>query len=88
MLHLFTCIYYHMRSLKQPSVAAKTLVANDKKTRETIQHGLQGTGIPCTRCVFHTGYLAHGNNKGEARGRSRQQSNSERGVRNIKEKNV
>ena len=27
-----------------------------------------GNGIPCTRCVSHTVYLAHGNSNGEARG--------------------
>ena len=25
------------------------------------------TGIPCTRSVSHTGYLTHGNSKGDAR---------------------
>ena len=31
------------------------------------EHGLQGPGLPCTGCVSHTGYLEHGNSKGEAR---------------------
>ena len=43
-------------------------------------------GIPCTRCVSHTGYLAHGNNKGKIKG-SRHQDNSKR-VRNRDERNV
>ena len=39
-------------------------------------------------CVFHTGFLAHGNSKGEARGRSRHQNNSRRVVRNLEKMNV
>ena len=27
-------------------------------------------GVPCTRCVSHTGYLAHGNSKDKTRGRN------------------
>ena len=33
-------------------------------------------GVWDTRCVSHTVYLAHGNCKDEARGRSRHKSNS------------
>ena len=40
------------------------------------------------RCVSHTGYFAHGNNKGRTRGRTRYQNNSTRVVRNIEEKDV
>ena len=40
------------------------------------------------RCVFHSGYLAHGNSKGEARGRIRQKNNSKRVGRNLKERTV
>ena len=45
-------------------------------------------GLPCTGCVFHIGYLVHGNSKGEARGRNRHKSNSKRVARNLKERNV
>ena len=41
----------------------------------TVQHELWGTGIPCTRCVSHTGYLTHGDD-----------NNSERVVRNLEER--
>ena len=54
------------------------------KIQCTIQHRLQGTGIPCTRCVSHTGYLAYGNSKDEAREISRHKNN----VRNPEERNV
>ena len=40
--------------------------------------------IPCTRCVSHTVYLAHGNSKGEARARNRHK----RVVRNMEERKV
>ena len=46
------------------------------------------TGIPCTRCVSHTGYIAHGNSKGETIGRSRHKNNGERRVGNMEEMNV
>ena len=39
------------------------------------------------RGVLHTGYLVHGNSKGKSRGRSRHKNNSERVVRNQKERN-
>ena len=39
-------------------------------------------------CVSHTRYLANGNSKGEARGRSRHKSNSKSVVRNLDESNV
>ena len=48
---------------------------------------IMGSGIPCTRCVSHTVYLAHEDNKGEARGRSRHKKNSKRFVRNLEERN-
>ena len=35
---------------------------------------------PMHGCVSHTGYLADGSSKGEARGRSRHRNNSERVV--------
>ena len=38
-------------------------------------------------CVSHTVYLAHGNSKGEARGRNRHKNNA-RVVRNLEERNV
>ena len=45
--------------------------------------------IPRTRCVFHTEFLAHGNSKGEARGRRKYKNSSiKRVVRNVKERNV
>ena len=33
--------------------------------------------------MYHTGYLAHGSSEGEARGRSRHENNTVRGVRNM-----
>ena len=39
-------------------------------------------------CVFLTGYLAHGNRKGEARGKSRYKNNSKRVVKNLEERNI
>ena len=44
-------------------------------------------GIPCTRCVSHTGYLVRGNSKGEARGRNTHRNNSNI-VRNMESNNV
>ena len=50
---------------------------------------VQETGIRCTRCASHTGYLAHLNKKGEAkRRRSRHNNNGRRIVRNLEERNV
>ena len=43
--------------------------------------------MPCTRCVSHTEYLAHGSSKDEARGRSRHNNNS-KVVRNVEGRNV
>ena len=40
------------------------------------------------RGVSHTGYLAHENSKGEARGRRRHKNNSKRVVRNMGERNA
>ena len=54
----------------------------------SIRYSLQVTGIPCKRCVSHTGYLAHGNNMGGAKRRSRHNRNSKRVVRNPDERNV
>ena len=56
--------------------------------QETIKYGLQGTGIPCTRCVSHTGYGSHGNSKGEIRGRSRHDNHSKIVARKMGERNV
>ena len=53
-----------------------------------IWHGLLGTEIPCPGCVSHSGYLAHGNSKGEVRGRNRHKSNTRRVVRILEERNV
>ena len=36
--------------------------------------------------LSHTGYLAHGNSEGEARGRSKHKNDIERGVRNMEER--
>ena len=41
-------------------------------------------GDTCTGCVSNTGYLAHGDSKGEARGRRRHKNNS-RVVRNLRQ---
>ena len=70
--------YYYIRSLKQSYVAGKKL----QKT-EMQEHQLKGRGIPCTRCVSHSRYLAHENSKGETRGRSRHKNNNNI-VRNMK----
>ena len=48
----------------------------------------QGTGISCTRCVSHTGYLQNENGNGEKRGRIRHQNNSKSVVKNLEERNV
>ena len=45
-------------------------------------------GISCTRCVSHTGYLAHKNSKDETRERSRHKNNSKRVARNLEKMNV
>ena len=39
-------------------------------------------------CTSHLGYLAHGNSKGEIRGRSRYKNNSKRVVRYMEGMNV
>ena len=39
-------------------------------------------------CVSHTGYLDHGNNKGEARGRSRRKDDSKIAMRYMERRNV
>ena len=49
-------------------------------------HELHRMGIPCMRCVSHTGYLVHGNSKSELRGRSRHNNKSKRVVKNLKER--
>ena len=38
--------------------------------------------------VSHTGYLAHGKSKGEARERNKHESNSKRVIRNLDERKV
>ena len=62
--------------------------ANSPRNTRDIQYGLQRTGMTCTRSLSHTGYLAHGNSKGEARGRNRHKNHRKRVVRNLKERNV
>ena len=42
--------------------------------------------IPCTRCLSHARYLAHGNSKGEARERGRHKRDRNRVVRNLEKK--
>ena len=44
-----------------------------------------GTGIPCKMCVIYTGYLTHGNSKGE---RGSRHKNNSRIVTDLGEKNV
>ena len=44
---------------------------NKRAMHKIYWHKLQGTGLSCTKCVSHTGYLTHGNSKGESRRRSR-----------------
>ena len=61
--------------------------SQNKKLQVTIYDELQGTGIPCMRCVSHTGYLAHGNSKGEAKERIMCQNNSKRVVWNVEGRN-
>ena len=38
----------------------------DRNTRDHLAQTI-GTCISCTRCASHTGFLAHGNSKGEAK---------------------
>ena len=71
---------YYIRGLRQSLVAAKTVEKTE--IRGATQHGLQGTRLPCTRCVSHTRYLAHVSSKGE--GRSRHKNNSNRGRSRLK----
>ena len=54
-------------------------VAKHQNTRDHLAW-TAGNGIPCTRCASLTGYLAHGNRKGEIRGRRRHKNNSKRVV--------
>ena len=56
-------------------------VAIDRNTRDHLASWTAGNWDPMHKvCVSHTGYLAHGNSKGETRGRSRNKNNSKRGV--------
>ena len=48
----------------------------------------KGTGVPCTRCLSSTGYLAHGNSEDSTRVKNRNMNNSMRGLIDIKEWNV
>ena len=62
--------YYYIRGLRVFSRCEDD--ANDRNTKGT-------SSIDCTkstRCVSHTVYHAHGNSKGEGRGRSRYKNNS------------
>ena len=71
------------------AIAMLPAIKDNYRNARTIQYGLQGTENPCTGCVSHTGYLAHWNNKGEARGRGRHKNNNSKSVvRNMKEKNL
>ena len=45
--------------------AVNTTLFKKTKIQGTNKYKLQGTGIPCTRCVSHTGYLAYGNGEKE-----------------------
>ena len=51
-----------------------------------IWYKLQGTGIPCTRCVSSTGYLSHG--KSKTRRLNRHQMNTKSGAWNIEKGNM
>ena len=62
--YLFTLV----RGLKQSQVNTG---CSQTEIQDTIQHRLERTRIPCTECVSHTAYLAHGKSNGEARGRNR-----------------
>ena len=44
------------------------------KNKGPAWFGLQRRGIPCTRCVSHSGYFAHGDSKNETRERIRHQN--------------
>ena len=37
-----------------------------QKYKGDLEYRLQRTKTPCTRCVSHTGYLAHGMSKSES----------------------
>ena len=59
----------------------------DKDTRNNLLWTIVN-GDPKTKCVSHTGYLAHGNSKDEVRGRNRHEYNSKSTVRNMEERKV
>ena len=44
--------------------------------------------MPCTRCVYHKGYLAHVNSKSEIRGISRHKNNSKRILKRMEVRDV
>ena len=45
------------------------VVPNDLNTKYHSKWTM-GTEIPCVSCLFHTGYIAHGNNKDDTKGKS------------------
>ena len=58
-------------SLKQSFSTRQSMILKDQNTRD---HSAW-TEITCIECVSLTGYLAHENNRGEARGRNRHKNN-------------
>ena len=62
------------------------MILKDQNTRNHSA-GTIGNGDSCTGCVSHTGYLAYGNSKHEARGRSRHKNNGTALI-NWEERNV
>ena len=77
-------IFLLVRGLKKSQVNTS---CSQTEIQGTIQHILQGAGIPYTRRVSHTKYLAHGNSKDKARGRSRYKNHSNR-LQNMEGRNV
>ena len=63
------------------------MILKDQNTREHSAW-TAGNGDPMHRCVSQTGYLAHGNSKGETRERSRHKNHSNRVVWNMEIWNV
>ena len=42
------------------------MILQEQNTKGQSAWTIHGRGIPCMKCVFHTGYPAHGNQEEEA----------------------
>ena len=63
-------------------------VGKHQNTRDHLALTMGNWDLMHGECVSHTGYLAHGNSEGEARGRSRYKYITNTVVRNMEERNV